>query len=236
MWSVLHYEWKRYFVTPVGYVFLGAFTGIGFLLFYFYHLTYFSGDMIGLYSDMTSFLMFLIPVLTMRTYAEERKNRADQFLMTAPISPTAIVGGKFCAAFLVYILATALLAVPVLAVILRYGTVYWGEVLVGTVGFLGLSCCYIASGLLISALCESQITAAVITLTVHFLFSVVDWIVPYVGIPALKNALQAVSLYERFSSIRAGVLSLTSMVFYLSFSLLLLYANQLALRFRGWRK
>lgn len=156
--------------------------------------------------------------------------------MTAPISPTAIVGGKFCAAFLVYILATALLAVPVLAVILRYGTVYWGEVLVGTVGFLGLSCCYIASGLLISALCESQITAAVITLTVHFLFSVVDWIVPYVGIPALKNALQAVSLYERFSSIRAGVLSLTSMVFYLSFSLLLLYANQLALRFRGWRK
>ena len=231
MLAVYRYELKRYLVTPIGYVFMGAFLLMSGLLFFFYNLTYYSNDMISLYSDMTSFLMFLIPVLTMRSFAEERKNRSDQFLFTAPVSVHGIVMGKMLAAVTVYLI-TLLFTLVDVAIIGRYGTVYWGEIAVGYLGFFLLSTCYISSGLMLSALCENQLSAAVLTFGVHFLFSAVDWIVQAVPSRLVKAVLEGASLYTRFKDVQRGVLSLNSCVYFCSVTMLFLYLTTLILRAR----
>lgn len=235
MLSVYRYELRRYLVTPIGYVFMGAFLLMGGLMFFFFNLTYYSNDIIGLFSDMTSFLMFLVPVLTMRSFAEEKKNRSDQFLFTAPISVHGIVIGKFLAAVTVYLI-TLLFTFVFVIIIGVYGTIYWGEVLVGYVGFFLLSCCYISSGLMLSALCENQISAAVMTFGVHFVFSAIDWVIQAAPAEWVKKLLESASLYTRFKDVQNAVLSLESCVYFVSVSLLFLYLTTLILRARRWQK
>lgn len=235
MLNVAKYEIKRYFVSSIGYVFIGAFFALSALLFYFFNISYQSSDVIGLYADMTSFLMILIPVLTMRSFAEEKHGRSEQFLLTAPISASSIVSGKFLAAATVYLTAMLLMA-PELVIIGVYGRIYWGEVLVGFVGFLLLSCIYIASGLLVSSLCENQVSAAIMTFVVHFAFSALEWVIDAVSAGPIKEILRMISLYSRFNDVQRGILSLRFVVFSITATAVFLYATVVVLKVRRWKR
>ena len=173
MFAVFKREFKAYFVTPIGYLYMGLFlllTGV----FYFFdnllnqrsHFTGFLGSILLIY-------LFAIPLLTMRLFSEEKRQKTDQLLLTCPISITGIVCGKFLAALAVYIgtlVFTSLYAV----VIAVYGDLQTLETLGSYIGFIFLGACYISIGIFISASTENQITAALVSFFVLMFIWLID--------------------------------------------------------------
>ena len=104
MKTIWRREWRAYFLTPVGYVFIGVFLAVSSVLFFLEILAPRSGDLPTFYGSMSYLWMLLSPILTMRLLAEERQKRTDQLLLTSPVSLPAIVLGKYLAAVSVLLL------------------------------------------------------------------------------------------------------------------------------------
>ena len=188
MWAVMKKELKSYFYSPIGYVFIGLFLAI--FSFIFYITTISQGAVTYQYVFFYSVMyivIFLIPLLTMRTFAEERKNGTEQILMTAPRSAVAIVLGKFLAA-LVVIAITELFTLIYFGIICYFKTPDIPTVLVTMFGFLITSMAYISLGMFISSLTENQIIAAVSTIAIF----VLAWLAP-----SISTKLTAISLIEK---------------------------------------
>ena len=162
MTAILARELRSYFQTPTGYIFMGLFlllTGFFFTM----------GNLMNGSSYYTSFLgnilflyLFAVPLLTMRLLSEERRQRTDQLLLTSPITITDIVLGKFFAAMVVYVL-TLVVTVLYALVIGIFGDLAVWETVGGYIGFMLLGSCFIAVGVLISAVSENQVSAAFFT-------------------------------------------------------------------------
>jgi len=162
MIAVLSRELRTYFQTPTGYIFMGLFllvSGFFFTL----------GNLISGSSYFTSFLqsilfiyLLAIPLLTMRLLSEERRQKTDQLLLTSPITVTDIVLGKFFAAFIVFLL-TLLVTVLYAVVVGIFGDLAVWQTVGGYIGFSLLGASFISVGILISAVSESQVSAAFFT-------------------------------------------------------------------------
>ena len=107
MTAIWHREWKAYFHTPVGYVFMGVFLLLSGILFDAQILQTRSGDLLTLIGQMSYLWMLLCPVLTMRLMSEEKKTKTDQLLLTAPVSRVAIILGKYLSALCVFVISIA---------------------------------------------------------------------------------------------------------------------------------
>lgn len=162
MLAVMSRELRNYFLTPIGYIFMGLFLLVAGFFFSF-------GNIMNGSSYFTSFLgnilflyLFAIPLLTMRLLSEERRQRTDQLLLTSPITVTGIVVGKFLAAFIVYLIT---LAVTILyaVVVGIFGDLAIWETVGGYIGFILLGGGFISVGVLISAMSENQVNAAFFT-------------------------------------------------------------------------
>ena len=203
MWAVMKKELKSYFYSPIGYVFIGIFLAI--FSFIFYITTISQGAVTYQYVFFYSVMyivIFLIPLLTMRTFAEERKNGTEQILMTAPRSAVAIVLGKFLAA-LVVIAITELFTLIYFGIICYFKTPDIPTVLVTMFGFLITSMAYISLGMFISSLTENQIIAAVSTIAIF----VLAWLAP-----SISTKLTAISLIEKFYPFATGVFPITETI------------------------
>ncbi len=162
MIAIMIREFRTYFQTPVGYVFMGLFLLVAGFFFTF-------GNLLNNSSYFTSFLgnilflyLFAVPLLTMRLLSEERRQRTDQLLLTSPITVVDIVLGKFLAAmlvFLVTLLVTALYAV----VVGVFGDLAVWQTVGGYIGFILLGSSFISLGVLVSAVSENQVSAAFFT-------------------------------------------------------------------------
>lgn len=175
MIAIYKKELRTYFNTMTGYVFLGFFilvTG-----FYFSFLNVISGNPIynqTLSYTITMFLI-LIPVLTMRLFAEEAKQKTDQLLYTSPISITQIVAGKFFAAFSLFFIGVIITGLfPFM--LSRFGEIPTAEIFGGMFGYLLMGGCLISIGIFISILTDNQIIAAVGTFAAMFFVFMVDGI------------------------------------------------------------
>ena len=107
MKAIFKKEINSYFNSPLGFVFIAVFVLVTAMFFSLYNLFQGVGDITYIFSNITLLLVLLIPVLTMRSFAEEKNKRTDQLLLTCPISVVSIVAGKFLAAFAVFALALA---------------------------------------------------------------------------------------------------------------------------------
>ncbi|MBO5524745.1 MAG: ABC transporter permease, partial [Roseburia sp.] len=168
MIAVLKREIKSYFRTVVGWLFIAAVLALYELYFYAYNLR--SGYPYISYSlSAIAFIMLIaVPVLTMRSFAEERHSKTDQLILTSPVSLGKIVLGKYLA--MVGILTVAMAVVAVTPLILSiWGTVPMGESYVAILGFYLYGCACIAIGMLMSVVTESQVIAAVLTFAALFL-------------------------------------------------------------------
>lgn len=207
MWAVLKKEFKTYFLSPIGYVFIGIFLAMFSILFY----------LTTIYQGATSFqyvfynavlysIIFIIPLLTMRMFAEERKNGTEQLLLTSPKSITGITLGKFFAAVLVIVI-TELLTLIYFGIICYFKTPDIATVLTSMFGFLLLSMAYISFGMFISSLTENQIIAAIVTIAVF----VLTWLAPNIS-----YELVSISLIEKFYPFVTGVFPITETISLLS--------------------
>ena len=173
MSAVLKKEFTTYFKTITGYVFLGFFIMIVGFYFYFVNVMQGSPFFNSTLASTLIMLLILIPVLTMRLFAEETRQKTDQLLFTSPVSITEIVLGKFFAAS--GLLLLALLIVSICPLILGiFGNVPVPETVGGIIGYFLMGFCFISVGMYISSLTDNQIIAAVGTFVAMFFLFMID--------------------------------------------------------------
>lgn len=203
MWAVIKKELKSYFYSPIGYVFIGLFLAMFSIIFYITTIGQgaVSYQYVFFYSVMY-ILVFIIPLLTMRMFSEERKNGTEQLLITSPRSMTQITLGKFIAATIVVII-TELLTLIYLGIICYFKIPDMRIVLTTMLGFLLLSMAYISLGMFISSLTENQVIAGIATIAVF----VLTWLAPNISISFIK-----ISLIDKFYPFATGVFPTTETI------------------------
>ena len=211
MWAIFKKELKTYFLSPIGYVSVGLFLAIFSLFFFLTTIQYGTVDLGNLYYATARYgLLLIVPILTMRMFAEERKNGTEQLLLTSPRSVTSIVLGKFFAAVAV-ILITVLSSFMYYIIVSFFGSANIVIALVNMLGFLLLGMAAISFGMLASSITENQIIAAVITIA----FLVMPWF-----LPDINTAFSSIDLMTKFMKFPYGLISITDVVGLVSFALM----------------
>lgn len=233
MKAIYRRELSSYFMTPVGYIYLGIFLGLGSLVFALNNLSVLSSDLSQFFAMMSYVWMLLTPILVMRLIAGERKNLTDQLIITAPVKERDIVLGKYCAAVSVLLISVALSFVFPLLIFLQ-SRVYPLELMTLYLGFTLQGCAFIAFDLMVSAFFKNPITAAISTFGVN-LFLWLMTIATSSSSSAIVQQLNSYfSLYDRFSPFLIGQLSFANILYFLVFSLSCLFLTTQIFHARRW--
>ena len=208
MWAVIKKEFKSYFYSPIGYVFIGLFLIMFSIFFYTDVFTYQSTNFEYIFYSGATILTFIVPILTMRTIAEERKTGTEQLLLTSPLSITKIILGKFIAATLIVVI-TLLCTFMYYAILCFFGTPHLTTALVTMLGFLLLAMAYISFGIFASSITENQIIAGVVTIG----FFILTWF-----LPQFSNIFTNFSLINMFSKFPAGQIDIADTVTFIVFT------------------
>ena len=186
MGAIYRREIGAFFSSGIAYIFLAVFYLFAGYFFYASSLYGATTDMSGLFSSLFMVIVFLIPILTMRLFSEELKQKTDQGLLTAPVSLPGIVLGKYFAALTLYTIGIAI--VMLYGMILSFfGEVAWGIVFANFLALFLLGAAFIAVGLFVSALTENQIIAAVGGFVALMLLYMIDVVASYVKVEAVAQ-------------------------------------------------
>lgn len=231
--AIAHKELKAYFASSIAYIVIGFFV----LLFGFFFYTLLlvfnqqSMRMMGfdggpaqnvneqmirpVFLNASVVLLFVLPMITMRTYAEEKRSGTIELLLTAPLTDMEIILGKFFGAMALY---AAMLAVTLIhmAVLYAFGTPEWIPIATGYLGLLLMGGCFISVGLLISSLTKNQIVAGMITFGVFLLLWVINWVGSFSG-PTTQQVLDYLSITNHLDDFTRGIIDTKHLVYYLSF-------------------
>ena len=237
MIAIARRELAGYFATPVAYVFIVIFLALSGAL--TFTLGNFFGrgqaDLNPFFSFIPWLFLFLVPALTMRLWAEERRNGTIELLLTLPVTQWQAVVGKFVAAWAFCAIALAL-TFPLWLTVNWLGKPDNGVILAGYVGCLFVAGAYLAIGAAISALTKNQVIAFVLAVSACFLFAAAGS--PVVteflsaNIPALADVARAVSVNDRFNGFTRGVVSARDLIYFASFILFWLLVNTVVLEHR----
>lgn len=233
MSAVFKRELSGYFSSAVGYVVLAVF----FLFSGFYFYSYcFLGDSASLsyvFANMFYIIMFIIPVLTMKSFAEEKRQKTDQALLTSPTGLGEIVLGKFFGAATVYALCCV--------IFLLYGVVIsffakpqWSVILCTLLGMFLLGIAMIAINIFISSLTESMVVAAVIGMAVGLVIDTMEYLISLVPVDWISFLLDKINFLTYYKNFTYGILSVVDVVFYLSVTGLFLFFTARVLERRRW--
>jgi len=173
MFAIFKRELRAYFQTPIGYLYIGLFLLLTGIFFTFSNIFAQRSEYTGFLGSVLFIYLFAVPLLTMRLFSEEKRQKTDQLLLTSPVSIAGIVCGKFFAAMAVYC-GTLLVTVAYAVVIAVYGDLQTWETLGSYIGFIFLGACYVSVGLFISAGTENQLTAALVSFFALMLIWILD--------------------------------------------------------------
>ena len=252
IWSVMKREVRAYFASPIAYVVLFAFTFI--FGWFFYNLVmWFNAQAMQmaqnpyyaqqvninqmvfspLFGNMSLILVFLVPLLTMRLLAEEKKNGTDELLFTSPLSVGQIVLGKYLAAL---VLLAAMLGLTALLSVFAFthGNPELAPWLTGYLGLFLMGAACIGLGLFFSALTENQIVAAVLTLLTLLLFFVLHW-VSTLGSGPWQGVVNYLAFSSHLEDMTRGILDTKDIVYYASFAFFGLFLAHSVIQSRRWR-
>lgn len=214
MYVIFKKETSAYFSTPFGFVFLGIFLILSGVMFTLYNLLGGNAVLSGMFDLLKNVSFIIFPVLTMRMFAEERKNGTEQLLMTSRLTCADIVLGKFLAACL--LLGTALLVTLVYVVIIAsYGYPNYGSIVASYLGFALLGISMIAVCTLISSFADNQVTAAIASFGVLFLMVMLASLTKSVQVPIIGPLLNALAITTRYDEFTRGVLRPGPVSYYL---------------------
>ena len=177
--------------------------------------------------------LFVMPMITMRTYAEEKRSGTIELLLTSPLTDFQIIIGKFFGAMALYacMLAVTLLYVGILFV---YGNPDWKPIATAYLGLLLIGGCFISLGLLISSFTKNQIVAVMLTFTVFLLLWVIDWIGSFAG-PTVAELVNYLSITQHFDDFAKGVIDTKHVVYYVSFITFGLFLTAKSVDSERWR-
>jgi ABC-2 type transport system permease protein len=243
-------ELRSYFASPIAYIIIGLFALL-FGWFFYMFLTVFmrqseqmmqfgggatniNQQMIrGVLQNSAVIILFVMPMITMRTYSEEKRSGTIELLLTSPVTDFQIIMGKFLGAMGLYA-AMLLVTVLYMALLFVYGNPEWRPVVAGYLGLLLMGGCFIAVGLLISSLTKNQIVAGFLTFAVFLMLWVINWIGDSSG-PTTQAIVSYLSITEHFDDFARGIIDTKNVVYYLSFITFGLFLTAKSVDSERWR-
>jgi gliding motility-associated transport system permease protein len=243
-------ELRSYFASPIAFIIIGLFSLL-FGFFFYMYLTVFvqqSQQMMqmgpssaninqhmirGVLLNSAVIILFVMPMITMRTYSEEKRSGTIELLLTSPITDLQIIVGKFLGALGLY---AAMLAVTTLymAILFWYGNPEWRPLAAGYLGLLLMGSCFIAAGLFVSCMTKNQIVAGVLTFAVFLMLWVINWIGESSG-PTTKAVVDYLSITQHFDDFARGIIDTKHVIYYLSFITFGLFLTAKAVDSERWR-
>jgi ABC-2 type transport system permease protein len=248
--AIAQKELRGYFSSPIAYIIIGFFALV-FGWFYFVSLNFFMQASLQmgmpgqgqvnvntmairpLLQNVSVVALFVLPLITMRTYAEEKRSGTIELLLTSPVTDFQIIMGKFLGAVALYSLMLAVTWIHI-GVLFIYGNPEWKPILSGYLGLLLMGASFLSIGLLISSLTKNQIVAGMVTFAVLLMLWTVSWMSESAG-PVMQKVLMALSLTDHFDDFSKGVIALNHLVYYLSFITFGLFLTAKSVDSERWR-
>ncbi len=234
MGAIFRREFRAFFTNPIGYVVLAVLFCVSGYYFYGYNLYSGFTNLTGVYSGLFTVSLLVLPFLTMRLFSEEKRQKTDQALLTAPTGLTGIVVGKFLAALLLYVIAVSVTLIYAVIIALRVSP-DWAVLIGNYLGLLLVGGLVIAIGLLVSSLTESQVIAAIGTLAVSLLMMSVDvFSSVFSSVKWISSVTDFLSISTRYSDFTSGLINYDNIVFFLSAQVLFIFLTVRVLDSRRW--
>ena len=229
MFAIYKKELRSYFITATGYVYLGVFLAAAALLCCYTTLVAGSYLTADYFTALVFSFIILIPLLTMKLFAEEKKLRTEQLLLTAPVSIWGMVLGKFFAAATLFVGSVLVSCINLFPLYTyahaekladSYGVTHLGpqtaEIISCVIGVVLIGLAFIAIGVFISSLCENQLAAAVITIAIILVMLILDVVNNFIDVYAIRFILSWICVLSRFNNFTTGILDFSAMLYYLS--------------------
>ncbi len=223
MLAIFKRELRSYFIGVIGYVFLVIYLTVAGVLFSYTTMFSMSSDVTNYFTLMLIFSAVVLPLLTMKSFSEERKTKTEQLILTAPVSLPAMVFGKFFASYVVFGAATLLSSLYFLFLI-PYTQLQFAILLGNVIAFLLVGMVFISIGLFVSALTENQLSAAIGTIAIILAFlgiGLINALIPTSY--AIRFVFDALSIFSRFQSFVNGYFEFATVIYYLSVSAVFLW-------------
>lgn len=233
MSAIYKRELNAYFTSPIAYVVYAVAALFGGMFFMGTVLTPDTTDMTYVFLNMTSVVIILIPILTMRLFSEEKNKKTEQGLLTAPVNLFQIVMGKYLAAVTVYAIMLVLFVIYGI-IISFFAAPSWITIVSNIIGLLLFGMALISIGTFVSSLTESQIVAAIISIGVGLLISYMDSLASSVNVDFIKTILSAISFTTPYQNFAVGIIKLSDVVFFLSVPVLFNFLTIRVLERRRW--
>lgn len=251
--AIANKELRSYFTSPIAYIVIGLFAALyGF--FFWAILQYFVAQSMQmgqfgmqgpqsvnvnqqlirpLVQNVTILVLFLMPMVTMRTYSEEKRSGTIELLLTSPLSDFQIIMGKFLGAMALYCIMLAVTLIH-MAILFYFGHPEWKPIVTSYIGLLLLGGCFISLGLFISSLTKNQIVAGMVTFAVFLFLWIITWIGSFSG-PTVDKLTTYLSIIDHLDDFGKGVIDTTHVIYYLSFITFGLFLTAKSVDSERWR-
>lgn len=233
MKAIIKRELSAYFRSPVGYVFCAVYLFFSALYFRAVLIDMQSAQFPQVYSGMLNVNLLILPVLTMRLFSEERRLKTDQVLITSPVSIFSLVMGKFLSALAVYAGCT-LFTLVYAAVFSLFTKPGWALIIGNIAGAILFGAAFIALGMFISSLTESQVVAAIGTFFISTIFILLDVLPVLITNQTALKIIKWISFVGRYTPFTEGLLDFSSIVFFLSATALFIFLTARTVERRRW--
>ncbi|HEX7510817.1 MAG TPA: ABC transporter permease subunit [Chitinivibrionales bacterium] len=232
--SIFKREFKAYFLSPIAYIFITVYLIATTFLFFQGFFIVDQADMRGYFGILPWIFLFFIPAITMRSWAEEKKMKTLELLLTWPISDVEVVIGKFLSSFSLLVIVLLLsLTIPISIALIGHPDV--GQIVGQYIGSLLMGAAYLAIGLWVSSLTENQIVAFILGVVFTFILFIIGHLFITMVLPsALVPLFTYIGLNSHFESIGRGVIDSRDIIYYLSVVGFFLFLNVCTISSRKW--
>ena len=243
-------ELRSYFASPIAYIIIGLFALLFGWFFYVYlhvfveqsqRMSMMGGGNVnvneqmirGVLQNAAVIILFVMPMITMRTYSEEKRSGTIELLLTSPLTDFEIIVGKFLGAMGLFCAMLVVTMIDV-AILFRLGNPEWRPIAAGYLGLLLMGGCFISVGLLISSLTKNQIVAGFMTFAVFLMLWVINWLADSSG-PTGQAILSFLSITDHFDDFTKGIIDTKHLAYYLSFITFGLFLTAKSVDSERWR-
>jgi len=249
--AIAEKEIRSYFASPIAYILIGLFSLLFGWFFYVYLMAFvqqseqmmqFGGGaganvnqmMIrGLFQNTAVIILFVMPMITMRTYSEEKRSGTIELLLTSPLTDLEIILGKFIGALTLYA-SMLLVTMLYMAILFKIGNPEWRPLVAGYLGLLLMGGCFLSIGLFLSSVTKNQIVAAFLTFATFLMLWIINWLGESSG-QTTRTVLNYLSITEHFDDFSRGIIDTKHVVYYLSFITFGLFLTAKSVDSERWR-
>ena len=233
MFAIFKREIKGYFTGVMGYVFLVMFLAVAGIAFCATTLFAMSSNVTTYFTIMMLMSAIMLPILTMKSFSEEKKGKTEQLLLTSPVSITAMVMGKFLASYAIFAAATVFTTLYFL-LLLPYAVLHVALLLGNMLALLMVGLVFIAIGIFVSSLTENQLTAAIGTIGILLALLIVAMVNSLIDSYVVRSVLSWLSVYSRYANFTYGIFDFGAVVYYISICVVFLFLSVRVFEKRRW--